>query len=102
VTEPSKEALEMARELTWRSQGLPNLQAVAAALQKLMDERDHAYREREHLEKVAAADHERAEAAEAKLVECVQELRQWRARAYADGGNATTFAAILEKYEVKP
>jgi chromosome segregation ATPase len=72
VSEPSKEALEMARGLDW-TQGVLESE-VAAALQKLMDERDTWRAEFESAMDRLRDMRERAEAAEAKVKELVEAL----------------------------
>lgn len=120
MTELSKEAIELASSL--RRSIDPDIytidaHTVAAALQKLMDDRDSWQREAENRERfgrrmahykaeresAAALASARAEAAEAKLAELAAEIRGWMLHqdAALDGYERDLLEGTLRKFEGK-
>jgi hypothetical protein len=108
MTEPSKEALEMAERLElYDDRDTPR---VAAALQKLMNEREGAANDRSAWRSKAMAAIQRADTAESKLDSLLGELMEWAAEERASfrrGGEgsletATECEALVAEYEPKP
>lgn len=103
MSEPSKEAVAKALGITSRAgfTGTPEaFEVLATSLQELMDERDAYDRTAAGLHDALQVEARRAEAAEAKLAECVRRVREWNA-GMGTGHAYPRLEAILDDYVPK-
>lgn len=103
---PSKEAREKAAEIIdadFAEHNTTPLEArIAAALQELMDGWDEALARASFAAGTAEGWKQRAEAAEAKLAECVRRVREWHRARQQSTHIPLPLDAILAAYAPKP